>query len=138
MKILVSKCLTGCPCRYDGKSCGNEKVTKFLSGHQVFAVCPEQDGGLSTPRSPAEIIGDKIIAKNGNDVTKEYTLGAQKALQVAKENNVDLCILKAKSPSCGKSMIYDGTFSGNLIEGNGVTCKLLQENGFKVISENEI
>ncbi len=138
MKILVSKCLTGCPCRYDGKSCENKKVTEFLTNHQVFAVCPEQDGGLSTPRSPAEIIGDKIIAKNGNDVTKEYTLGAKKALQVAKDNNVDLCLLKAKSPSCGKGMIYDGTFSGNLIQGNGVTCKLLQENGFKVISENDI
>ena len=138
MKILVSKCLTGCPCRYDGKSCPSEKVNEFLKGHTVFAVCPEQDGGLSTPRSPAERIGDKIIAKSGVDVTNEYLLGAQKALELAIKEKVDLCLLKAKSPSCGTGMIYDGTFSGNLIEGNGVTSELLTKHGFKVITENDI
>ena len=138
MKVLVSKCLTGCPCRYDGKSCPNEKVNEFLLGKEVFAVCPEQDGGLTTPRSPAERIGDKIIAKSGADVTKEYLLGAEKALETAINNGVDLCLMKAKSPSCGKGKIYDGTFLGNLVDGNGVTSELLLKNGFKVITENDL
>lgn len=138
MKILVSNCLLGLDCRYDGKGCNDEKVREFLKGHVVIGVCPEVVGGLSIPRSPAERIGDKIIAKSGVDVTDEYMSGARYALEIAKKNEVDLCLLKAKSPSCGKGKIYDGSFEGKLIDGNGVTCELLEKNGFKVISEKDL
>lgn len=138
MKILVSNCLLGVNCRYDGKNCFNKKVLNFIKGNEVIGVCPEDAGGLPTPRQPAEKVDDKIIAKDGKDVTKEYNRGADYALQLAKNKKVDLVILKSNSPSCGKGKIYDGTFSGNLTDGYGVTAKLLIENGFKVITENDI
>ena len=138
MPILVSKCLMGENCRYKGDNCKNKKVLDAVRGETVIAVCPEQDGGLSTPRPPAEIVGDKIVNAEGKDVTKEYLAGAANALRLAKENNVSLCILKAKSPSCGSGIVYDGSFTGKLTEGDGVTAKLLKENGFRVISENDL
>lgn len=138
MPILVSKCLMGENCRYKGDNCKNEKVLDAVRGETVIAVCPEQDGGLSTPRPPAEIVGDKIVNAEGKDVTKEYLAGAANALRLAKENNVSLCILKAKSPSCGSGIVYDGSFTGKLTEGDGITAKLLKENGFRVISENDL
>lgn len=138
MVILVSNCLLGIECRYKGDSQKNDKVLEFLKGHTVIGVCPEVMGGLPIPRDPAEIVGDKLLTPKGKDVTKEYATGANLTLQIAKANKVDLCILKAKSPSCGTGKIYDGTFQGQLIDGNGVTSKLLQENGFKVITENDL
>jgi len=138
MKILVSNCLLGKKCRYKGDDCKNEKVLAFIRGHEVFGVCPEQMGGLPTPRDPGERVGDKVLSNKGKDITAEYSLGAQKALSTAKENGVDLCVLKAKSPSCGCGVIYDGTFSGNLTSGDGVTTELLKANGFKVVTENDL
>lgn len=138
MKILVSNCLLGIPCRYKGDGVESQKVKEFIKGHTVIGVCPEVVGGLPIPRDPAEIINGKLISNKGKDVTEEYMRGANFALKMAKENNVDLCILKAKSPSCGTGKIYDGTFKGVLIDGDGVTAKLLKENGFKVISENDL
>ncbi|MCQ2399190.1 MAG: DUF523 domain-containing protein [Clostridia bacterium] len=138
MKILVSRCLLGIECRYDGKSTKNEKVLSFLKGHEVIGICPESDGGLPTPRTPSEIIGDKVVSKDGKDVTAEYTRGAVIALETAKRENVDLCILKKRSPSCGIGVVYDGTFSGKLVNGDGITAKLLKDNGFKVISEEDV
>ena len=93
---------------------------------------------MPTPRAPGERVGDKVIANTGADVTAEYTLGAQKALQIAQEQGVELCIFKAKSPSCGCGIIYDGTFSGNLIPGDGVTTELFKKHGFKVITEVDV
>lgn len=138
MKILVSQCLLGIECRFDGKSCKNQKVIDYVKGHTIIAVCPEMNGGLPCPRIPGERVGDKITGKDGSDLTPEYTAGALHALQMAKENNVDLCILKSRSPSCGKGMIHDGTFTGTMVEGNGVTCELLTKNGFKVIADTEL
>ncbi len=138
MKILVSKCLLGINCRYKGDNCRCEKVIELGKGNELIPVCPEQDGGLSTPRDPSEIVGDKIISSKGKDVTKEYIKGANIALKAAQDNHVDYCILKANSPSCGKGRIYDGTFTGKKIVGNGVTAKLLLENGFVVLTEEEI
>lgn len=139
MKILVSKCLLGENCRYAGDNCKNERVLALADeGNQLIGVCPEVLGGLPTPRQPSEIVGDKVISKTGNDVTMEYVSGAQKALEIAKENGVDYCIFKAKSPSCGCGVIYDGTFSGKLIEGNGITVKLFLENGYVIKNENNI
>lgn len=138
-KILVSACLLGFNTRYDGKSITNQKILDLLNNPDniIIPVCPEQLGGLSTPRSPSEIIGDKLINKDGIDVTSNYNNGANITLEIAKINKVDYCILKQKSPSCGFGKIYDGSFSGKLIDGNGVTAKLLIDNGFKVYSDEE-
>ncbi len=137
-KILVSACLFGNNCRYKGDNCKNEKVLALGKEYELIPICPEQMGGLSTPRNPAERVGDKIISSAGVDVSKEYRAGAELALKLAKENDVEFCVLKANSPSCGKGTIYDGTFSGGKINGNGVTTELLEANGFKVYTENDI
>ena len=137
-KILVSACLYGNICRYKGDSCYNEKIAELGKTNVLIPVCPEQLGGLPTPRHPAERVGDKIISDIGTDVTEEYVNGAKLALEIAKTNNVHLCVMKAKSPSCGKGVIYDGTFSGGKKEGNGVTTDMLLAEGFKVITEDEL
>lgn len=136
--IIVSSCLLGIDCRYDGKSCKNEKLLALADKNTLVAVCPEQIGGLCTPRSPAEINGFKVIAKTGEDVTEQYVRGAKAALFLAKLNKADLAILKAKSPSCGKSIIYDGTFTGGKREGNGVAAQLLLHSGIPVFTEDEL
>ena len=138
MVILVSKCLLGENCRYKGDNCKNEKILSLGEKHTIVGVCPEVLGGLPTPRAPGERVGDKVIANTGVDVTEEYTLGAKKALEIAREVGAELCIFKAKSPSCGKGIIYDGTFSGNLIAGDGVTVELFKKHGFKIISEVDV
>ena len=137
-KILVSACLYGNACRYKGDNCYNEKLAKLGKDNVLIPVCPEQLGGLPTPRHPAERVGDKIISDVGTDVTEEYTRGAKIAVRVAKENNVDYCVLKANSPSCGKGVIYDGTFSGGKKPGNGLTAEMLLAEGFNVLTEDEI
>ena len=138
MKVLVSGCLVGENCRYKGDNCYNERVMEFLKDKQVVVVCPEQLGGLPTPRKPSERVGDKVINSSKSDVTKEYLTGAQKTLEIAQKEKVDLCLLKAKSPSCGHGRIYDGSFSGTLINGDGVTAELMIINGFKVITEEDV
>ena len=138
MKILVSACLLGCACRYDGKAKPCEDVISLTEKHTLIPVCPEIYGGLSTPRSPSEIVGDRVINSLGEDVTAEYEKGAYEALELAKKFGCDLAILKAKSPSCGKDKIYDGTFSCTLKDGSGITAKLLMASGIKVFTENEI
>ena len=125
----------GNDCRYKGDNCKNEKILSLNGKHVLIPVCPEVMGGLPTPRDPSEKVGDRIINSAGKDVTAEYAAGAQKTLQIAKETSAELCIFKAKSPSCGHGKIYDGTFSGRLIDGNGVTAELLERNGYKVITE---
>lgn len=137
-KILVSACLMGYECRYKGDGCKCEKVLELSKDNIVIPVCPEQLGGLSTPRLPAEIADGKVIAQNGIDVTAEYNLGADFAVKIAKANKVDYCVLKANSPSCGKGVIYDGTFSGAKTNGNGIAAQKLINAGFTVKTENEI
>lgn len=137
-KILVSACLLGTPCRYDGKSKPCDAVIALSQYFELIPVCPEVMGGLQTPRVPAERTGDKVITENGKDVTKEYLLGAQNALRTAKENGCRIAVLKEKSPSCGKGRIYDGTHTKTLTEGNGTTAELLLKNGITVIGESEI
>lgn len=146
--IIVSACLCGINTRYDGKSNLNEKVMKLLKEGKAVLVCPEQLGGLSTPRPPHEIAhgtgaqvlyGDaKVISIEGRDGTLEFIKGAEETLKIAKEVNANIAILKAKSPSCGKGKIYDGSFSGKKIDGNGVTAELLIRNGITVYSEEEL
>ena len=141
MNILVSACLLGISCRYDGKSKPNKNILELLKKHNLIPVCPEIYGGLPTPRIPAEVKDDKVIRKDGVDVTKQYQIGAHEALKLAKLYDIKLAILKEKSPSCGYNKIYDGSFSKNLIEKQGITAKLFSENNIKIIGEtclNEI
>ncbi len=136
--IVVSNCLLGCRCRYKGDGCENEKILALSKEHTLIGVCPEQMGGLSTPRDPSERVGDKVISNKGRDVTFEYRKGAESALLLAKLNRADFAILKAKSPSCGKGLIYDGTFTGNKVEGNGTTTELFLKNNIPVFTEEEL
>ena len=137
-KIIVSGCLFGNDCRYKGDNCKCEELLTLAEKHTLIPVCPEQMGGLSTPRDPAEIVGDKVISNHGKDVTYEYTKGAETALYIAKVNNADAVVLKANSPSCGKGIIYDGTFTGNKTSGNGLAAKMFLDEGYNVFTENEI
>jgi len=137
-KILVSACLMGYDCRYKGDNCKSEKLAELSKDNILIPVCPEQLGGLPTPRQPGERVDGKVMAKNGTDVTEQYTRGAEFAVEIAKANNVDYCIMKSNSPSCGKGVIYDGTFSGGKVAGNGLTVEKLLNAGFKVITENEL
>lgn len=137
-KILVSACLLGINCKYDGKNNKNEKVLEYLKDKEIIPICPEQLGGLKTPRTPSEIVGDKVLTKEKEDVTKEYKKGAEETLYIAKLLGVKKALLKAKSPSCGNKEIYDGTFTKTIKNGQGITAKLLKENGIELISENEV
>lgn len=137
MKIC-SACLLGVNCRYDGNTKPNEKVLKLAKEEVLIPVCPEQLGGLPTPRKPAEQQGEKVMTKDGDDVTENFNRGGQQVLQLAKLFNIKTAILKQRSPSCGCGQIYDGTFSGTIIKGDGVTTKLLKENGIKVLTEDDL
>ena len=134
----MSACLAGKYCRWDGKSCPSEKVIELVKKGKAIAICPEQLGGLPTPRSPAEQLGDRVYTKESKDVTEEFHKGAEKVLEIAKRFNCLEAILKSKSPSCGSGKIYDGTFSGKLIIGDGVTAKFLKKNKIKILNEEEI
>ncbi|MFA6073610.1 MAG: DUF523 domain-containing protein [Candidatus Woesearchaeota archaeon] len=115
-----------------------QKVIDMVREGEAIAVCPEQLGGLLTPRLPCEQIGEKVFTNKGDDVTAQFELGALEALRIAKENNCDKAILKANSPSCGSSRVFDGTFSHTLIDGDGVTAKLFKKNKIEVVTENEL
>ena len=137
-KILVSACLFGCACRYKGDSCKNEALLALAKKHTLIPVCPEQLGGLPTPRDPSEICGDKVVSSAGKDVTAEYRKGAQAALYIAETVGANAAVLKANSPSCGKGIIYDGTFTGNKTAGDGVTAKLFTRSDIAVFTEEEL
>lgn len=136
-KVLVSACLLGIKVRFDGKSKANEELIEKLNNYEFIPVCPEVWGGLPTPRVPSEIINDKVINKDGIDVTDNYMRGAIETLELARKFNIKKAILKSKSPSCGKGKIYDGSFNGTLVDGNGITTRLLIENGIEVLTEDE-
>ena len=140
MKILISACLLGLSCRYDGKSKGLEKevLEKLMKKHTLIPACPEQLGGLTTPRNPSERIGDRVMMDSGEDVTAQYRRGAEQALSLARLFGCEAAILKECSPSCGCGSIYDGTFSGALTEGDGVTAELFKANGIAVFGESRI
>ncbi|MCD6247463.1 MAG: DUF523 domain-containing protein [Candidatus Diapherotrites archaeon] len=135
---LCSACLLGIKCRYDGKDNLNERVIELAKREKLIPVCPEQLGGLPTPREPAEIQGNRVVTYSGKDVTEYFERGAKKVLKIAKLLGIKEAILKQKSPSCGSGKIYDGTFSGRIIEGDGITARLLKKNGIRVISEEEL
>ena len=137
MKIMVSACLAGENCKYNGGNNRNGKVLQLMADNEVITVCPEQMGGLETPRNPSERVGDKVLSCKGKDVTAQFQKGAETALYLAKLNHVSFAVFKANSPSCGKGTIYDGTFTGGKKPGNGMTTDLLQKNGIPVYTEDE-
>lgn len=139
---LVSACLAGVDCKYNGGNNLNPKIVKLLEEKKAILVCPEQLGGLTTPRLPSEIVYDengnkKVINIEGKDVTKEFFKGAEETLKIAKVMGAKVAILKAKSPSCGKGKVYDGQFRQQLVEGNGITTDLLERNGITVYTEED-
>jgi len=136
--IIVSGCLAGINCNYKGESKPNAFVIELVRKGKAIPICPEQLGGLSTPRTPAEIKEGKVFTKEGKDVTINFVNGAKEVLKIAKRGNCKLAILKAKSPSCGSGQIYDGTFTEKLISGEGMLTKELKQNGIKVFTEKEI
>ena len=138
MKILVSGCLLGENCKYNGGNNYSEKVAEYIKGHEVISVCPECLGGLPTPRVPAEIVNGVVTNREGQIVDTEFRKGAEVALEIAKKEQIDLAILQSRSPSCGVKQIYDGTFSGTRIDGQGVFARLLNENGFKIIDIEDL
>lgn len=138
MKILVSACLLGVPCRYDGLSKTQDEILTLGQTHTLVPVCPEQLGGLATPRPPAERIGQKVFTRNNQEVTDAFSRGANETLRIAKICQCDCAILKEKSPSCGCGTIYDGTFSNTLAKGNGVTAQLLLDHNIPVYGESNL
>jgi uncharacterized protein YbbK (DUF523 family) len=137
MKIC-SACLLGINCRYNHEPLVCDKILQLAKQEILIPVCPEQLGGLATPRDPAEQIGDEVITKSGANVTQNFVQGAKEVLKIAQFYGIKEAILKQKSPSCGSGKVYDGSFTNKIIEGYGVTAKLLCEHGFKVISEEDL
>ena len=147
-KVLISACLLGVKCRHNGRDSKSEEVMERFEGGELIPVCPEQLGGLSTPRPPAEIVGGdgsavldgsaSVITVDGEDKTREFLSGAHQTLEIAKSHNATHAVLKSKSPSCGCGRIYDGTFTGELGDGDGVTAALLRRQGIQVMTEADI
>lgn len=136
--IMISACLLGCKCRYDGKDNLIKGVAELENNpnYKVISICPEQMGGLTTPRTPGEVYKDKVITSIGEDITHAFEKGAKKSLEIALSQNVQQAILKSKSPSCGYGEIYDGTFTRTMKKGNGFTAQLLAEHGIEILNEN--
>ena len=138
MRILVSACLLGVCCRYDGQSKTCPAVMELMKEHELIPVCPEQLGGLPTPRPPAEIQGKRVVNCEGKDVTAQYEKGADEAARLYQLFHCDCAILKARSPSCGVGMVYDGFFSGTLVSGDGITAQALKRLGVRVMTEETL
>ena len=137
MAILVSACLLGENCKWDGGNNRNERVMALCAGREVIPVCPEVAGGLPVPRQPSEIRDGRVVARNGTDVEAAFRTGAEKCLALCEGKQIDFAILKARSPSCGKDWIYDGSFSGTLVSGDGVFAAMLKARGVPVFTEDE-
>ncbi len=136
--IIVSACLAGVECRYNGQAFPVPKVVEMVKKGQAIPLCPELLGSLPTPRINAERRGERIFSNDGQDLTDEYTAGAKIAVTIAQLVGCKVAILKSKSPTCGCGKIYDGTFSGRLTEGDGIFCALLKESNIKVYTEDEL
>ena len=137
-KLLISECLCGVPCRYDGKDNYIDKIEVLKEYYELVPVCPEVLGGLSTPRDPAERQGNRICTANGTDVTAEFLRGAQLTVDIALKHGCKKALMKAKSPSCGYKRIYDGTFSRSLTDGHGCTIEALLAKNLRIYTEDDI
>ena len=138
MKLLVSACLLGCRCRYDGAAKPHPAIEALAARHTLVPVCPEQLGGLSTPRPPAERQGDRVVTEHGADVTEQYRRGAEEAARLCTLLGCQAALLKERSPSCGRGQVYDGTFSRTLTAGDGVTAAHLAALGIPVYGESQV
>ena len=138
MKLLVSACLLGACCRYDGASREHPLAKKLAERYPLIPVCPEQLGGLPTPRPPAERRGERVVTLSGDDVTERYRRGAEETLRLCRMLDCEAAVLNERSPSCGAGAVYDGTFSGVLASGDGVTAALLRGGGIPVYGESQI
>lgn len=138
MKIMVSACLLGKNCKYNGGNNYSEKVAAFIKGHEVIPVCPEVMGGLPIPRIPAEIVNGVVTNREGIVVDQEFRKGAEIALEIAHKEHPDLVILQSRSPSCGSKEIYDGTFSKQRIKGHGIFADLILKAGYKVMDLEDL
>lgn len=138
MNLLISACLLGIRCRYDGQSKPLDCLKALQRSHVLIPVCPEVLGGLPTPRVPAERQGERVMTRDGRDVTAAYRQGAEEALRLARMAGCECALLKERSPSCGSGKIYDGSFTGRLCAGDGVCAALLKENGVKVLGESRV
>lgn len=136
--IAISSCLVGISCTYKGSNHTIDVLQQLINDGKAIAVCPEVLGGLSIPRDACEIVDNQVVSKQGKDYTKEYQRGANKVLELVKTHHITTVILKSKSPSCGKGYIYDGTFSHQLIKGDGITTKVLEQNGIIVYNEDTL
>ena len=137
-RLLISACLLGMPTRYDGEIKVYPQVDALREKYELVPVCPEVMGGLSVPRAPSERVGERVMSKNGTDVSDAYERGAMLTLSVAAARGCRKALLKERSPACGKGMIYDGSFTSTLTEGNGVAAELLLSEGIEVYGESEI
>lgn len=137
MNILVSACLLGMNCRYCGTGCAQERVVRLAQKHCLIPICPEQAGGLSTPRDPVEITAGRALTSSGKDCTAQFEKGAAEAARLAALLGCGAAVLKSRSPSCGCGMIYDGTFRGRLTPGNGFAAQKLMQQGVSVFTEEE-
>ena len=138
MKTVVSACLLGQKCKYNGGDNYSEKVCEYIKGYEIIPVCPEVEGGLPTPRIPCEIVNGIVTNKNGEVRDAEYKAGAEVCIKKALDAGAELAILQSRSPSCGAKQIYDGSFSGRLISGKGVFAQALAEQGIKVIDAEDL
>ena len=138
MKIAVSACLLGENCKYNGGNNYNEKVMEFVKGHEVIGICPELLGGLPVHRKPAEIVDGIVRTKDGASVDEEFRLGSEAAMKIIEEHDIELVILQSRSPSCGVKTIYDGTFSGNLVAGQGVFAQMLAKRNCKIVDVSDL
>lgn len=138
MKIVVSACLLGENCKYNGMNNYSENVAAFLQGHEVIPVCPEVLGGLPIPRIPAEIVEGVVTNREGENVDGQFRIGAAVALRQALEGRAELAVLQSRSPSCGVRQVYDGSFTGKLRDGQGVFAEMLREAGVKTVDAEEV
>ena len=138
MTILVSACLLGENCKYNGGNNRNERVLRYVEGHEVIAVCPEMLGGLPCPRKPVEWVGSRVLTRDGDDCTEAFRLGVERALVLIADKHVDLAILQSRSPACGVKQIYDGTFFGVKIDGQGALARALAERGIPLMDAEDV
>lgn len=136
-EYIVSACLCGEKCRYDGKELVSQQIKELVDSGKAIMICPEVLGGMSVPRLPCEIKNNRITNTNNEDTTKYFKNGAEKVLEIVKKYNIKKAILKEKSPSCGSNFIYDGNFNRTLIQGEGLTTKLLRKHDVLVISDED-
>ena len=138
MRIVVSACLLGENCKYNGGNNLSERVLRYVEGREVIPVCPEVLGGLPCPRKPVEWVGDRVLTKDGDDCTENFRLGVQKAMDIIGDKHIDLAILQSRSPTCGVKQIYDGTFSGVRIDGMGALARALHERGIPLMDAEDV